>query len=453
MPPATKRNPDRSRLACVWFVLVCQCLCAPVHASQVDLRFMTLGQGYQTRTLSGDLLDRRRITQWIDLTARQLLGVSGFDLEVDFRFDVDLGLGLSDTGTDVAELFRAHLRLPRLLDCLQITLGRQMLVDEIDFVQFDGVRFDLLLGGSLTFQWLAGFQVRDRSFLGGNWLVLDGLSETSTPVLVLGAGLNFVSKPVDAALVYRRLMLVDENWPLDGEHLAATVSLRIWEHRLGLDSGASYHLALDRFDRLRLAFWWRVGSLIRLCFEAGGQYFRPTFAMDSIFNFFQPAPFWQFHLGLRLQPTRRTHIRLHYQHRSYEQDSFDDFAQANGVHLQGLFQIDRKSSFQLSASFEDGDWGRRFFLAPGTKWTLTDKVALDSRLLLISNRDEYNERLNALTMGGSLGLEMIFARNQKFFLTGEINFNPIHPIRFRVVAMVDLSFAFRSGPSVVLGGV
>ncbi len=83
-------------LAINWLTCVLVCLGSVVtrsQASEVDLRLSLIGQGYQTRTATGQLLDRRRLIQWIDLRAQRLLDIEGFSFETSFRFNAEFGFG------------------------------------------------------------------------------------------------------------------------------------------------------------------------------------------------------------------------------------------------------------------------------------------------------------------------------------------------------------------------
>ena len=111
--PKVKRKPSLSARWAWTIVLLVVLLVSVqrVRAADVDLNLTVVGQGYQTRTAAGDLLDRRRVTQWVDLRAGRLLGLDDLSLQISFRFDAELGLGnVFDDSSSRADLMLAQMR-------------------------------------------------------------------------------------------------------------------------------------------------------------------------------------------------------------------------------------------------------------------------------------------------------------------------------------------------------
>ena len=425
-----------------------------------------VGQGYQTRTMSGELLDRRRITQWAGLRAMRLFGLDGLHLQVSFRFDTDMGLSGDpepDPG-DLAELLTATLRLRRLFDRVDVTLGRQMLLNEIDFCQFDGLRLDVRLPWHLGLRLVSGLAVRDRSWLGNDVLELDGVEQGHVPAALIGAGLLFRMSEIRAGLDYLRIVLWEDGWPLDSERLAASASVRLFRRRLGLDGGATFDLAQDSFERVRADLWGRLpwpGEGLRI--EAGWLQSRPHFALDSIFNFFSPAPFWQIHAGLRWDRTssptsdQAGSVRLSYYHRGYRRGDSERPEAAgeppsvpgvtvDGIDLDGRMSWGRTGFFWLALGFEDGAAGRRWLAAPGLQWEVWfERLWIEGRAVLVSNDDPLEDRFDALTLGGSAGARWLFGGGQTLVVVAELNGNRVAPLRFRLLAVLDLTFSFGPG--------
>jgi hypothetical protein len=414
------------------------------RAADVDLNLTVMGQGYQTRTAAGDLLDRRRVTQWVDLRAARLLGVDDLSLQISFRFDAELGLGnVFDDSTSRADLMLASMRW-RVYTPIDLVLGRQLVIDELDFLFFDGLTAEIHMPAYLTLRVMGGFAVRDKSFLGGEELELDGVEDGSIPAPLVGAGLRFSYRDVWAGLDYRRVVLWEDGWPADDERLGAALSLRLFERTLGLDAGATFNLLLDQWQRLRSDLFYRLpGPLRQFRVEAGYLHSRPHFSLDSIFNFFSPAPFNEVHGGVRWDPSRALSLRLAYTHRRYRGGADWD---VNGVDLDSRLYLSRGRWVLLTAGFEDGAVGRRWIAAPRVIWEFLDGMFLaEGRGVVSSFDDPLQENQHALTLGASGALTWRFSAEHALVIMAELNGNRIHPLQFRLLGVLDLAFHFGPG--------
>jgi hypothetical protein len=418
------------------------------RAADVDLNLTVVGQGYQTRTAAGDLLDRRRVTQWVDLRAGRLLGLDDLSLEISFRFDAELGLGnVFDDSSSRADLMLAQMRWRKVVRPIDLVLGRQLVLDELDFLIFDGLTVEVRLPAHLVLRLLGGFAVRDRSFLGGAELELDGVEEGLVPAPVVGAGLRFQHKSVWAGLDYRRVVLWDgqgPGWPADDERMGASASLRLFGRTLGLDAGAAFNLLLDQWDRIRADSFYRLpGPLRPVRLEAGYLQSRPHFSLDSIFNFFSPAPFDEFHGGARWDYSRIFSMRLAYTHRRYQGGAAWS---VDGVDLDSRLFLSRGRWVLLTAGFEDGAVGRRWIAAPRVIWELCEgTLLLEGRGVISSFEDPLQDNQHALSVGGSGALTWRFSGEHALVIMVEANGNRIHPFQLRIFGMLDLAFHFGPG--------
>lgn len=419
-----------------------------VRAADVDLNLTVVGQGYQTRTAAGDLLDRRRVTQWADLRAGRLLGLEDLSLQMSFRFDAELGLGNGlDDSFSRAELMLAQMRWRRVARTIDLVLGRQLILDELDFLIFDGLTVEARLPAHLVLRLLGGFAVRDRSFLGGEDLELDGVEAGSVPAPLVGASLRFQHQKVWAGLDYRRVVLWNgqgPGWPVDDERMGASLSVRWFKRVLGLDAGAAFNLLLDQWDRIRSdGFWCLPGPLRRLRLEAGYLRSRPHFSLDSIFNFFSPAPFQEFHGGVRWDPGRTLSVRLAYTRRRYQGGA--DWV-VDGVDLDSRLFLGTGRFVLLTAGFEDGAVGRRWIASPRVVWEFCEGILLvEWRGVVSSFDDPLQENQHALTVGGSGALTWRFSDEHALVIMAEANGNRIHPFQLRLFAVLDLAFHFGPG--------
>ena len=426
------------------FLLATLIFISSVRAADVDLNLTVMGQGYQTRTAAGDLLDRRRVTQWVDLRAARLLGVDDLNLQISFRFDSELGLGdVLDDSSSRADLLLASMRW-RVYTPIDLVLGRQLVIDELDFLFFDGLTAEIRLPAHLTLRILGGFAVRDKSFMGGEELELDGVEEGSVPAPLVGAGLHFTFRDIWAGVDYRRVVLWEDGWPADDERLGVSASLRLFKRTLGLDAGATFNLLQDLWQRLRSDLFCRLpGPLQQFRLEAGYLHSRPLFCMDSIFNFFSPAPFDEFHGGVRWDPSRSISLRLAYTHRRYQGGAEWD---VDGVDLDSRLYLSRGRWILLTAGFEDGAVGRRWIAAPRVIWELSDGMFLvEGRGVISSFDDPLQENQHALTLGASGALTWRFSAEHALVIMAELNGNRINPLQFRLLGVLDLAFHFGSG--------
>ena len=433
-----------SRLRPAVFIIASLIFLGSVRAADVDLNLTVMGQGYQTRTAAGNLLDRRRVTQWVDLRAARLLGLDDLSLQISFRFDAELGLGnVFDDSSSRADLMLAQMRW-RVYTPIDLVLGRQLVIDELDFLFFDGLTAEIHMPAHLTLRVMGGFAVRDKSFLGGEELELDGVEDGSIPAPLVSAGLRFAWREVWAGLDYRRVVLWEDGWPADDERLGAALSLRLFQRSLGLDAGATFNLLLDQWQRLRSDLFYRLpGPLSQLRLEAGYLHSRPHFSLDSIFNFFSPAPFDEFHGGVRWDPSRILSVRLAYTHRRYSGGA--DW-NVNGVDLDSSLYLSRGRWVLLTAGFEDGAVGRRWIAAPRVIWEFLDGMFLaEGRGVISSFDDPLQENQHALTLGASGALTWRFSAEHALVIMTELNGNRIHPLQFRLLGVLDLAFHFGPG--------
>ena len=433
-----------SRLRPAVFIIASLIFLGSVRAADVDLNLTVMGQGYQTRTAAGNLLDRRRVTQWVDLRAARLLGLDDLSLQISFRFDAELGLGnVFDDSSSRADLMLAQMRW-RVYTPIDLVLGRQLVIDELDFLFFDGLTAEIHMPAHLTLRVMGGFAVRDKSFLGGEELELDGVEDGSIPAPLVSAGLRFAWREVWAGLDYRRVVLWEDGWPADDERLGAALSLRLFQRSLGLDAGATFNLLLDQWQRLRSDLFYRLpGPLSQLRLEAGYLHSRPHFSLDSIFNFFSPAPFDEFHGGVRWDPSRILSVRLACTHRRYSGGA--DW-NVNGVDLDSSLYLSRGRWVLLTAGFEDGAVGRRWIAAPRVIWEFLDGMFLaEGRGVISSFDDPLQENQHALTLGASGALTWRFSAEHALVIMTELNGNRIHPLQFRLLGVLDLAFHFGPG--------
>jgi len=411
----------------------------------VEIRLGLLGLGYQTRTATGELLDRRRITQLAELRASELFGVGGLGLELALRFDTDLGLTRAAQDGEVLgfELRAAAVTWRGALPGLDLALGRQLVLDELGFLALDGLRAELGLPFGLTARLQAGLSVRDQGWLGEGLLELDGVEGDDTPAPVLGVGLGYRREELAVGVDYRRVALWTDGWPLWEERLSGHLSARLFERRLALDAAGIFDLLQDRWERAWLEAGWRLpwAPEAGLRLEAAGLMARPLFAGDSIFNFFSPETFYEARVAVGASPEALgLALRAAYHRRLYAQGGAVDGLGLDGRWLRPPLRLG------LAFDFEDGAAGRRWLLMPSLRWRgLQERLELEARLLLMQALDPRVEGLSALTLGGSAGAAWRLGEVPRLLLTLELNGNRVSPLQARVLLVLDLGLSL--GPT------
>jgi hypothetical protein len=213
---------------------------------------------------------------------------------------------------------------------------------------------------------------------------------------------------------------------------------------LGLDAGAAFNLLLDHWDRIRADGFWRLpGPLRWFRLEAGYLSSRPHFSLDSIFNFFSPSPFDEFHGGARWDYSRIFSMRLAYTHRRYRGGTG---WKVDGVDLDSRLFLGNGRWALLTAGFEDGAVGRRWIAAPRLVWEFCEGILLvEGRGVVSSFEDPLQDNQHALTLGGSGALTWRFAKEHALVVMAEANGNRINPFQLRFFAVLDLAFHFGPG--------
>jgi hypothetical protein len=303
------------------------CAAAPralAYDFAVDLR--TIGQGYQVRGFapdgSNELLSRRRLTQYLDLTVTDL-GPSGwhgddgdrniFTFDASLRLDADFGgylLGAPTGAAAIPELQQSEVDIlyatlggRNVGGWLDFQLGRQIHFDLVDFYAFDGG--DLVMHASrlLAVEALAGTEVRGDLPLSSPIYELDGTSAGSrAPATRPGqnAGLAPMAGAAlavgDPGGAYAARLAFREVWSSTADRLpgepasgvnfeaASRTASAHWRDRVSVSGGVRYNILFDELDDEQLAL--RVKLTARQWITLEHDFLAPTFDGDSIWNVF-----------------------------------------------------------------------------------------------------------------------------------------------------------------------
>lgn len=311
------------------------------RAADFEVEAETIGQGYQLRQCDDagrcdTLLDRRRLTQYLNLHAFRILPDDWTGPRHDrnhlyftssLRFDTDFGNYLNAPASgripelpraqsaDEFQLLYAVLGGVDMFGFLDFQLGRQIVFDLMDFYSFDGLDVKVRLPWWVALEAWSGLEVRDEAPIASPIYELDGTSRGSRDAatclrLAVGRpgdpcpdqhdmiaptfGFAFESWGIQifhGRLAYRRTFsdtagrTAGDGLPPQGfneEKLSYTLNANLGSFRPF--GGLRYNLMLGALDQIE--------GGVKLGFAAGhsvlGEYIynAPSFDGDSIFNVF-----------------------------------------------------------------------------------------------------------------------------------------------------------------------
>lgn len=314
----------------------------PALAPSVTLISRTIYQGSQLRLYSVDdgavfedaRYDRYRdinlFAEWLDVSAWSL-GPSGqFDAVISVRYRADFGTGFHrDTpqAFGIPAVDGAHdLQLPYayvdwrdvIQGRLDLRLGRQLLIDDLDWFSLDGVKGTVWIDRENSLSVYVGQPVPYDTFLSSDPFLYDGTEIIDGPHVTLGGsghfrlgedfsfGLayrhTFVFRGTDLDFAARPVVLPTDQNEADLVRTISGGKVGVEEATLGLSAAYTlrsidteiyahgvYSFLFGSLDRARAGASWTPRETVR----AQVEYLRvqPRFAADSIFNYFNIKPY------------------------------------------------------------------------------------------------------------------------------------------------------------------
>src|SRR5215468_267564 len=329
---------------------------------EIDAR--TTGQAYSVRWFRFSepdrLLNRRRLTQTLGLEVWDLLEpdfdaarpdpppLAPFQLYFSTQLRVDHDFGEyeqgdviytsgSGTGRSTAlaaipelgadnfglEVLHAYLGARGIGGIVDAELGRQVVVDNLDWYAFDGLHVRVRLPFHLAVEGQAGFLVRDSSPVGTSSFAPDGTSASHCLGFLPDVG-AFVASPdcpqqdqpaptfggavetqglgdFSARVSYRRTVSATADvypntrgeapgWGVLEEKLSGDVRGRLLGGDVAPWASARWNLLLGLIDEAHAGVRVALGASGAVTVEALYSY--PSFDGDSIFNVFSTEPYW-----------------------------------------------------------------------------------------------------------------------------------------------------------------
>ena len=493
-------SPLRSlaRLARCAAISAVVCLAGSAHAAAFHVDARTESSFYDLRVYrdrdpdSPQLLPRRRLVQYLGLGAFELVKGEQVGFEGSLRFYTDLGMSqkeaelLDGRPASQVDLLHAAVYWKNVRGVADFKLGRQIDLDELDFLAFDGLKATVRTPFHFSLEAYGGLMVKGTSFLGSPAMQIDGVRESddrrlrlekTTPCTppntvcadpelgalepLYGVRLQLTDVPLGTVRIgYRTALLLPRNSGAndpygaaktrkDLERFGASFQLR---PMLGLRGygGIDYDLIQGNLAQARLGARYDQ-ELFAVLVE--GLRLAPIFSADSIWAYFATGARDEVRIrgdlhvpGVPVQPflgasAQRYHSNLQAAYLA-ELAISPDPAQTNlsrglvaGVALapgMGMRAL-------VDTLWRNGFGGRQFWLNVTGGTTFDDLgLSLDGRVSWASIHDNYNPRLQ----GSSTGLQLLagykLLENAKLTVMLEDNFGAFVKNDFRVYGILDL---------------
>jgi len=433
----------------------------------------TVGDAYQLVTSDNEVLNRRRVHQYLGLSVSDLTGDGTQKLSVQtlFRFDGDFGL--SDAVVRNTELRRDKLSIQSayvegkdlLNGWLAFKVGRHMKADQLDYLMLDGVTLDVntpfffgieLEGGAEVREDLWSINANQLQPDGTRYLQRDGtefgddasdqtLLEQQTSY-VLGAAI--VSRNIDYGQYrfgYRRVF----SGAVDTEKVGGAFRQRIVDG-VDLSGLASWDMFNGRFDRVQGQVKWRIVDWTAVELE----YTRllPSFDADSIFNIFTAFPMNDVNLRWRLFLNKTDRIYAGAMVRFFGNEGYTDGVLEGDVdtvvkawggsagysHSFGKNGVDGRVSADIS--YDGGYGGKRLLADVSGTWAIVPgEWELEGRVTAVDFDDDMQTNLHAFSFGYQLGGRYLIDDKAAFAIVAEHNMNRLYSQQVRVFALVDVA--------------
>lgn len=312
------------------------------RAAELSLVSRTVYQGSQLRLFNDPnapvFRNLNRFAEWLEVAGYSFGPGEGFDANVSLRYRTDFGTGFHrDTpvglgvpgsdGRDQFELLYAFLDWrDAIQDRLDLRLGRQLLIDDLDWFSLDGLKVTGYINRRNKIEVYVGRPVPYESVLSSDPLLYDGLEAQDGPELTVGGSGQFaLGEDFSASLAYRHTFQfrpsvltlpgrpnVDENAlvnQIEGGTRGVTEAVvggSIGYTLRAIHTDISLHgvwnLLFGELDRARVGVSFTPIESVHVQLEY--LRYQPRFVSDSIFNFFNIQPYdrGRLELGLEIVP-------------------------------------------------------------------------------------------------------------------------------------------------------
>lgn len=432
----------------------------PAAAVDVHISSTTIGQGYQLITSSGDVLKRSRLNQFLGLDVLDWTGdkTNLLSFVSSFRFDSDFGI--TDAEADNIEQLKnnnlsilyAYFQVKGLADLMDIRLGRQLLIDDMDFTMLDGLRLVFHTPAHLGIEVYTGVEAKNAGLLGvitSTQLELDGDGGNDDDIddsvgIVVGAAIMLENlRAHHGKIGYRRIMTSDGD-VVDAERVFLNYHVRALP-QLHLNAAVAWDFVIN--DMTDIRFGVRSPRIANLL-DIEVNYFRlvPSFEGSSIFNIFSTEPIndidyrLRFHIARGISVYAGGYVRLFGNETDSDDELDEDVIKDIGARAGGRVRLAANAHLGLDAIYQTGYSDMLVIDVFGGYGFLDNTLVLDGRLTSVTFEDDLQKRLEATSFGVQVGLTYKIPRLAKFHMISELNTNKLESVQFRMFGLVELDF-------------
>jgi hypothetical protein len=440
-------------------VLIASLWATPSFGINFRVQSETIGQGYQIITLNGDIIKRHRLNQFLSLNAFDMTGDGSNRISFSSSFRLDSDFGISDRDMDRVDQLRNHdmalmfgyINVNRWANMIDLRLGRQLLIDDMDFTMMDGLRTVVHTPWHVGVEVYAGAESKNAGYIGtitSTQLESDGSGGGSDVVddevaLVFGGSVLLENLTNHHGKIgYRRIQTMDSD--VDGERVFANYHVRVLP-QLHIAASAAWDFVIaDVSDVLATIRAPGIANLVDI--ELSYWRLIPTFEGSSIFNVFAIEPMndidarVRFHLGPGISTYVGGYLRLFRNDPDNNDEGVEDVVKDMGARAGGQVRFGRRGHLGLDVTYQQG-YGDLTILDFGGAYNLHDNQwQLTGRLTTVIFDDELQENLNGTSFGVQLGARYEPVETARIHLMTELNTNRFETIQFRVLGMVELDF-------------
>ena len=448
-----------------------------VHAIDVHISADTITQGYQLIASDGDVIQRSRLNQFLGIGLYDMSGDGSnrYTFVTQMRFDSDFGITQADAQNieqlknNNLSVMYAYFDIRDVGGFLDMRLGRQLLVDQLDYTMMDGATFTFHTGKNFSISVFGGSEVKNAGFLSvinSTQLEVDGSGGFDGDIddeigIVLGASIALEGlREHHGNLIYRRIMTPLINDPanpgtkkvfVDTERIGGNYHWRIIP-QLHLTTAWGYDIAIGDFTDIRAGL--RAPKIADvLDIELFYWHLVPTFEGSSIFNIFSTEPINDVNLRLRYHFAKGVSayvggfIRLFGQGPDVRSsilanddpavtETITDFGAVAGARA----QVGRYGRVALDANYVTGYGQQATIDMRGGYGFLNGSLDLSGGVTTVVFDDELIDALEDISFGAHLRLSYQIQEMARFHVIAELNSNNIERVQYRMYGLIDLDF-------------
>jgi hypothetical protein len=389
----------------------------------------------------------RRFAQDLRLYAFDLLDDDALPLSLSMwtRTDVDFALLSMSAPYPLAEqaqrysLRRVVLQARQWWGKLDFTVGRQVLIDELGFFEFDGVQLGLSLWRGLAVELLCGTELPALGIDQHTHAIsMDAGHYLDQPLFVLGTALRWDARDWQVRTAYRHFLR-------DNASTTESRSLSLLAFaRLAQPLSVSTELVLDAFlwhaQLLRLDL--RLALLDTLSLAIDAERRVPHFRSSSIFGLFDLRPIDELGLSLRYQPHPRLELGSSLAVLLYETSRPEDELEPDTL-------LSASASWRFLDRFRLGVWYRGRVSADAAShstalrfdaFDLIDRVQLSVDAYYAHLNKEWRPQASGHSFGAALRARLELGPSVRIDSQLETLSHPLSAAELRWLGVLELGF-------------